>query len=301
MIVAVAEAPIEVQLSVRNPEVVEGTDLDVVIRAIAQREVMVTAAHVALVAKVTYYFCMSGFSTVKSHRSETVASRALPPWGRLERAERVQFPISLRVPADRTGSVEGTLAQVSWKIEVRLTMDSAPDLVVDAPVVVLTRALPAMAAARSQPNAVERRLAMLAFEDLSSRRLVPGVPVSGALAVAAWRRWRSPRIQVCLIRRELVRRGPWLGADLARNAPNKKSEADFRVDHQTLAQGVTLSAGRIELLPFTLLAPRTPRVPSTAREDFTIRWILHASLQRRWRPGPYVELELLGVTASPGT
>jgi hypothetical protein len=299
VISAVVDAPVEVQLSVGVPEVVEGADLDVAIRAVAQRELVVTAAQVALVAKVAYQYCVPGFSIVKSHRVDTVAFRDMPPWGRLRAAERVHFPISLRVP-DAAGSVEGLLAHLSWHVQVRLTVDSAPDVVVDAPVVVLTRAVRTVGAARSQPSAVERRLAILAFEDLSSRCLVPGVPLSGALAVAAWRPWTARTAQVTLIRREVVRRGPWLGADPNPSLANKETEADVVAARQTVAEDLALDPGRIQRLPFTLLVPGTPRVPSTDRDDFSIRWILHARLTRRWRPGPSVELELHGVTAPPG-
>jgi hypothetical protein len=299
VIISVVDAPIEVQLGIDSP-VVEGSALDVVIRATAQRELRVTAANAALVAKVAYQYCVSGFSFVRSHRLQTVTSLAMPPWGRLDAADSVCFPISLAVPAGSVGSVEGSLAQVSWRVEVRLAMDSAPDLVVDAPVDVLTRARPAADAARAQPTAVDRRLAVLAVEDLSSRLVVPGVPLSGALAVAAWRPWTTRAAQVSLIRRELIRRGPWLG-DPGPRLAMEETEADVLVARQTLAEDLTLHPGRIERLPFTLPVPRTPRVPSTDRDDFTIRWILHARLKRRWRAGPVTELELHGVTAPPGT
>jgi len=295
------DAPIEIHIEIGNPELVAGSVLDVVIRATAHRDLRVTAADVALVAKYTYRYCLTGFSVVMSHRYETVASLTMLPWGHLDSAESVRFPISLLVPADSGGTVEGYLAQVGYRVEVRLTMDCAPDLVVSAPITVLTRARHSADAEPRQASVVERRLALLAFEDVSLPSVVPGARLTGALAIAAWRPWTARAAQVSLIRRELVRRGPWLGSDPSRNLAADETQDDRLLTRQTLAEDLTLNPRRIERLPFTLHVPPTPLAPSTHRDDFTITWILLGQLNRRWRPGPSVQLELHAVTAPPWT
>ncbi len=239
------------------------------------------------------------FSLTPARSAEVVARRVLPAAGRYLSGEQLHESVCLDVPADGPGSMTGDLVRVQWAVRARLRVEPSEDAEATRKVVVFSRASDRASVQRNPPVWQDRRCAVLAFESLSSRRLVPGSRVSGALTVAARRAASARGIRVELVLREQVHHGPWIGDDPAGNSCDQGTEAETVVATAQLAGGLQLDPIQPLWLPFTVPVP--PRLPAASRQtpDFTVSWVLRGVLDRALRRDPYVEVELRGVT-TPG-
>lgn len=296
VLIPASGAPIQVEVDLREPEVVDGSPLHVRILATADEDATVTRCEVVLVQKVAYQYNQSGMFTVISRSSDVVAQTELPGWGPMIAGEVVGAPVALAVPANSLGTTTSKLIEITWEVRVTVHLDSTATAGASTPLVVLARALDCARAAVTPPRAVDRRLARLSIERLASRRLVPGVAVSGVLGIAPSRPWTARSAQVALIRREHVERGPWVGTDPTRNPAHEQKDAETVVAQQTLAEGMALDPSRPQQLSFLLTAPRDLGAASMGKPEFRVDWVLRASLGRALRANPFIEVDLHAAT-----
>ena len=131
---------------------------------------------------------------------------------------------------------------------------------------------------------------------LSSRRLVPGVPLSGVLTVAPLRSTSARAIRVELVLLEHVLHGPRLTDDPARNPAYEDKYAETVVASLPLAEHVRLEASRPLRFGFTVPVPPRLPAPTMRMPKFTLSWMLRGVVDRQLRRDPCVAIELYAVT-----
>ncbi len=294
-----AAIKLDVQLPVR--EFVEGSVIDLAVRGVVERDLTVAGGQVDLIRTVTYRYRNRAdeFSLTPARSAEVVTRRVLPAGGRYLSGEQLYETVCLDVPADGPGSVTGDLVRVQWAVRAHLRVEPSGDAEATRKVVVFSRASDRAWVQRTPPVWQDRRCAVLAFESLSSRRLVPGSWVSGVLTVAPRRAASARGIRVELVLREQVHHGPWIGDDPSRNPCDQSTEKDTVVATTVLAGGLQLDPIQPLWLPFALPVPPRLPAPSLQTPEFTLSWVLRGVLDRALRPDPYVDVELRGVT-TPG-
>jgi hypothetical protein len=134
------------------------------------------------------------------------------------------------------------------------------------------------------------------LESLSSRRLVPGVPLSGVLTVAP-----LPSASARGIRLDLVLVGvrPARTAGHRRPARDPAHEdkyADTVVASLPLAEHVRLEASRPLRFGFTVPVPPRLPAPTIRMPNFTLSWMLRGVVDRQLHRDPSVAVELQAVT-----
>jgi hypothetical protein len=132
---------------------------------------------------------------------------------------------------------------------------------------------------------------------LSSRRLVPGVPLSGVLTVAPLRAFSARGVRLELVLAERVLHGPWLTDDPARNPAQQDNDADTVVASLPLAEQVRLDPTGPLRVAFTLPVPSRLQAPTTRMPNFSLSWMLRGVVDQRWHKDPCVAVELHAVTA----
>jgi hypothetical protein len=80
----------------------------------------------------------------------------------------------VRHPPDGPGSVQTELVSIGWAVHARLHLAKSRDAEVTTPIVVLSQARDCAPVADAPPVPEDQGCAVLGFESLSSRRLVPG-------------------------------------------------------------------------------------------------------------------------------
>ena len=300
MIIESKSAALELDVQLPTLEFVEGSVIDAVVRGVAERDLTVAGGQVDLIRTVTYRYRgrSDEFFLVPARSAEVVTRQVLPAGGRYAGGEQLCEPVGLAVPADGPGSVTGGLVRIEWAIRAHLRVEQSVDAEATRKVVVLSRASSRASVERNLSVWQDRRCAVLAFELLSSRRLVPGSRVSGFLTVAARRVVAARGIRVELVLREQVHHGPWIGDDPARNPSDQGTQAETVVAAAQLAGRLRLDPTQPLWLPFTVPVP--PRLPAPTLQipEFTLSWVLRGVLDRALRRDPYVEVELQGGTAS---
>jgi hypothetical protein len=134
------------------------------------------------------------------------------------------------------------------------------------------------------------------LEALSSRRLVPGVPLSGVLTVAALRSFSARGIRLELVLVEHVLHGPRLIDDPARSPAYEDKYADTVVASLPLAGQVRLDPSRPLRFGFTVPVPPRLSAPTMRMPNFTLSWMLRGVVDRQLRRDPCVAIELHAVT-----
>jgi hypothetical protein len=206
-------------------------------------------------------------------------------------------PLALEIPAAGPGSATGELIRISWTVRVRVKIVDSADAVDARDVVMLSRAGDLASVEQGQSHHEDRSCALLTFQDLTSRRLVPGVPISGVLTVSPRRPVSARGLRVELVLREEVDHGPWIGDDPARNPSDQGREKDTVLFSAPLTNRLELDPARPQRLPFAVTVPARLAAPSLRTPEFSASWILRGVLDRALHQDPYVEVELLGVTA----
>ena len=301
MIIDIKSAALKLDVQLPTREFVGGSVIDAAVRGVAERDLTVAGGRVDLIRTVTYRYRYRAdeFSLTPARSAEVVSRQVLSAGGRYVSGEQLYEPVCLDVPADGPGSVTGDLVRIQWAVHAHLRVEPPGDAEATRKVVVFSRASDRASVEQNPPVWQDRRCAVLAFESLSSRRLVPGSRVSGVLTVAARRAASARGIRVELVLREQVHHGPWIGDDPARNPCDQGTEAETVVATAQLAGGLQLDPTQPLWLPFTVPVPPRLPAPSLQTPEFTLSWVLRGVLDRALRQDPYVDVELRGVT-TPG-
>jgi hypothetical protein len=131
--------------------------------------------------------------------------------------------------------------------------------------------------------------AVLGIENLSGRRLIGGVPIHGMVTVTPLRRGSARGLRVELVMEELV------PARADEPLEEDRGEATIVVA-ESLAGHVELVPGEIGRYPFTIREPERVPAPSMSTPEFTVRWVLRATLDRPLRADPVTTVELWATT-----
>jgi hypothetical protein len=132
--------------------------------------------------------------------------------------------------------------------------------------------------------------AVLGIDELSSRRLVGGVPVTGVVTVAPRQPGSARGVRVELVLAEHV-------PARADEPTEEDRDAATVITTAVVAEHVGLEPGRPARLPFTLRPPLPLPAPSISTPELVLRWLLRAVLDRPLRPDPMTTVELSGTTA----
>jgi hypothetical protein len=204
--------------------------------------------------------------------------------------------VALDIPPDGPGSVQTDLVEIGWAVQARLHLAKSRDAEVTKPIVVLSQARDCAPVADTPPVPDDQGCAVLGLESLSTRRLVPGVPLSGVLTVAPLRSFSARGIRVDLVLVEHVLRGPRLTDDPARNPAHEDKYADTVVVSLPLAEQVRLDPSRPLRFGFTVPVPARLPAPTMRMADFTLSWMLRGVVDRQLHRDPCVAIELHAVT-----
>ena len=254
----------------------------------------------ALTRTVTYQYrfvsAYGGFSTASDRNAEVVTRQFLPAGGRLSAGQQFLESVALAVPVDGPGSVTAALLRIEWTVRAQLQVEGSPDVEINRHIRVVSRAAGRASVEGSAPLVVDRGSAVIAFDSLSSRRLIPGSTLVGVLTVTAKRPESARGVRVELVLRELVHHGPWIGDDPAHNPAYQDKEKDTLVASSLVAVYLELEPTHPLRIPFTLSVPDNLAAPSVQTPEVTVSWTLRGVLDRARRQDPYVEIELRGMT-----
>jgi hypothetical protein len=146
------------------------------------------------------------------------------------------------------------------------------------------------------PLLEDQGCAVLGLESLSSRRLVPGIPLSGILTVAPLRSTSARGIRLDLVLVEHVLHGPRVTDDPARNPAHEDKYADTVVASLPLAEHVQLDPSRPLRFEFTVPVPPQLPAPTIRMPNFSLSWMLRGVVDRQLHRDPCVAVELQAVT-----
>jgi hypothetical protein len=234
--------------------------------------------------------------TVPSRSSKVISQAHFHPAGPLVEGRPLVQPVALDIPSDGPGSVQTELVEIGWAVQARLHLAGSRDAQVTRPIVVLSRARDCASVADAPPVAEDQGCAVLGFEALSSRRLVPGVPLSGVLTVAPLRSFSARGIRLDLMLSEHVLHGPRLTDDPARNPAYEDKYADTAVVSLPLAEHIRLDASRPVWFGFTVPVPARLPAPTMRMANFTLSWMLRGVVDRQLHRDPSVAVELHAAT-----
>jgi hypothetical protein len=269
------------------------------VRVRAVRDVVLQGGEASLTAAVAYWYVTGGIfgSTYSSVARSTVeASRQpLPAPTLLREGQEVEHQLLLAVPATGLPTVDCDLVSIEWTVRATVRYEGS-GRVAAAPValVVLSGGGPEPPVPPPAPRARVR------LEGVGPRRVGAGTRVTGEVVLAERRRaavLRGARVELVLL--QLVPHGPLLGDNPARNPYIAAKESETVVARVPLALpgGVTGEAR----LPFALDVPALP-APTLLTDDFSLRWVLRAVVDRRVSGFPRTassEVELVGSTMPP--
>ena len=197
--------------------------------------------------------------------------------------------VMLRVPPGEA-TVDGFLVQQHYAVMAQLHLPGGDELEADAALRVTSAAAEHSWVTGISAEVHDAGAAVLGVEDLSSRSLSGGVPISGTVTVVPRRAGhvRGARVELVLDEHVPAR------ADV----PLEEARVRTTVVAAVAVTGpLDLEPGRVLRLPFTLDVPGTLPAPSISAPEFTLRWLLRAVLDRPVRPDATATLELCGSTA----
>jgi Arrestin (or S-antigen), C-terminal domain len=291
---------VDLSLQLPGNSFIEGSTIEATVRATAGREVTVEGGRVELVRTMTYrYTAWSPYAspiTIPARNAKVISQAHFHPAGPLARGRPLVQPVALDIPPDGPGSVQTELVDISWAVHARLHIAKSRDAEVTTPIVVLSQARDCAPVADAPPVPDDQGCAVLGFESLSSRRLVPGVPLSGVLTVTPLRSASARGIRLDLLLQEHVLHGPRLTDDPARNPAHEDKYADTVVATLPLAEHVRLEASRPLRFEFTVPVPPQLQAPTMRMPDFTLSWMLRGVVDRQLHRDPCVAVELHAAT-----
>jgi hypothetical protein len=291
---------VDLSLELPDTSFIEGSTIDATVRATAEDEVTVEGGRVELVRTMTYrYVAWSPYAspiTVPSRNSKVVSQAHFRPAGPVVAERPLVQPVALDIPTDGPGSVQTDLIEIGWAVRARLHLAGSRDAEVTRAIVVLSRARDCAPVADAPPVAEDQGSAVLGFESLSSRRLVPGVPLSGVLTVAPLRAFSARGIRLDLVLSEHVLHGPRITDDPARNPTHEDKYADTVVATLSLAGHIRLDASQPVRFEFTVPVPSQLPAPTMRMANFTLSWMLRGVVDRQLHRDPCVAVELHAAT-----
>jgi hypothetical protein len=271
-----------------------GQPLEVTVRFVADRPTEVVGGWVELMrhGAVAHFErgWMGAGATVSFRRSAVLDRADLDPAGPLVAGQHLVRQVTLTVPAGEA-TVDGYLVQQEYAVRGRLHLPHGRDVEANTAVLVTSRAEDRSWVADAAVVVDDANVAGLGLEELSSRQLFGGVPISGTVTVAPRRAGRARGVRVELVLEEQV---PARVAEVPLEESRAKTTVVATVE---LAGPVDLEPGRVLRLPFTIRAPLALAAPSISAPEFTLRWLLRTVLDRPRRPDPTATLELWATTA----
>jgi hypothetical protein len=228
--------------------------------------------------------------TVSSRRSTVLDRAELDAAGPLAAEQHLVRQVILRVPADEA-TVDGYLVQQQCTVRARLRLAHGRDPEAGAAVRVVSAAANRSWVTDTAAVADDAGIATLGIEELSTRQLHGGVPISGRVTVAPHRVGRADGVRVELVLDERV------PARLGEMPLEEDRGRTSVVAAVPLIGSVDLEPGRVLQLPFTIRGPVQLPAPSISAPEFTLRWLLRAVLDRPLHRDPTTTLELWGATA----
>jgi hypothetical protein len=272
---------------------VAGQPLEVTVRLVADRPLEVVGGEVELVrtsavARSRRQWMGAG-GTVSFRGSAVLALVDLDVAGTLAAGQDRVRRIRLDLPPDEA-TVAGYLVQQDYAARGRIRLDGDRSAE-DATAVRITSAADGRGGISGTAPAIDDAgFAALGIEELSSRRLCGGVPVTGVVTVTPRQAGSARGVRIELVLDEHVPARP-------EEQVEEDRDAQTVVAAESLAGDVDLEPGRQLRLPFTLRAPLPLPAPSISTPQFTLRWLLRAVLDRPLRHDPVTTVELWGATA----
>ncbi|MGZ4568204.1 MAG: hypothetical protein ACXVFZ_15520 [Blastococcus sp.] len=289
-------APPRAELTVTTAEgaVAAGQPLSVTVRFVADRPTEITGGEVELVrhGAVTHFErgWMGAGGTV-SFRGVAVLDRAdLDVAGPLVSGQHLSRQMTLRVPPGEA-TVDGYLVQQEYAVRARLRAVHARDVEGVSALRVLSTAADRGWVTQTAPVVDDAGFAAVGIEDLSTRQLRGGVPISGTVTVIPRQAGRARGVRVEVVLEEQV------PARVAERPVEEDRARTTVVATDALTDHLDLEPGRELRLPFTLRVPLPLPAPSISTPEFSLRWLLRAVVDRPRRPDPTTTLELCGTTA----
>ncbi len=294
-------AALDIDVLLPTGEFTEGSVIDAVVRGVAGREIVTTGGELALIKTVTYGHRQGnpygGFYTVPALSTEVVTRQALRTGIRYATGEPLFEAVTLTIPSSGPGSVTTDLIRIEWTVRAHLQLEGHSDVDAGRVIVVLSRSADRASVVDSSPVIQDRQSAHLTCQNLSSRRLIPGVPITGILTLTPQRRVSARSVRVELVLRQQVHHIPWIGDDPTHN-PSRGQEIDTVLATVGLGEKVRLDPGQPSRFPFSVAVPAQVPSPSIHTPEFTVSWILRGVLDRALHQDPTVEIELHGVTTA---
>ena len=291
---------VDLRLVLPDSSFIEGSTIHATVRATAGREVMVEGGRVELVRTMTYrYTAWSPYAspiTIPARDAKVISQAHFHPASPVVAERPLIQPLALDIPPEGPGSVQTDLVEIGWAVHARLRLAGFRDAEVTRPIVVLSHARDCASVAEAPPVAEDQGCAVLGLASLSSRRLVPGVPLSGALTVAPLQSFSARAIRVELVLSEHVLHGPRVTEDPARNPAYEDKYAETVVASAPLANQVRLDPSRPLRFGFTVPVPPRLPAPTMRMPKFTLGWMLRGVVDRQLRRDPCVAIELHAVT-----
>ncbi len=279
----------------------EGAVVLATVRIRASRDVVLQGGEVTLRCALSYRYITGGiFGATHSsveRRTDVVATQPLPGPTLLRAGAQVEHQVLLAVPVAGPPTAVCELVTVGWTIhaEVRFEGRERAEAAPVAIVVLGTGRDASLAAGtvmeRGRPGVVD-------LEEVSTRVLAAGTRVSGIVVVGRAAGVRSVKVELVLV--QLVPQGPVIYDEPGRNPYIAPKEAEAVVVRLHLVgDGHPAEVGPGDRLPFSLEVPALP-APSLVTKEFSLQWVLRATLRRRVGGVPLTtvaDLEVRGSTA----
>src|SRR4051812_12304706 len=270
---------LQVEVSVAEETVAAGQPLGITVRLVADRPLENSGGEVELDrdAAVTHSRRQwSGAGGPVSARSSAVLARAdLDLAGPLPPGQHLIRRIPLTVPSGEA-TIAGQLVQQEYTVRARIHAGSRRGEGVTG-VRITAPGAGREGGTDAAPAVDDAGFAVLGFAELSSRRLVGGVPVTGTVTVTPHQTGsaRGARVELVLAEHVPAR---------ADEPTEEDREAATVVATVPVAEHLDLEPGRVLRWPFTLRVPLPLPAPSIRTPEFTLRWLLRAVLDRPRRP-----------------
>ncbi|WP_336033102.1 hypothetical protein [Geodermatophilus sp. FMUSA9-8] len=187
-------------------------------------------------------------------------------------------------------TIAGHLVQRDYSVLAWVRGAAGPGGEGAAPVRVLASA-PGAAADEAAPEDVNAQgPVVLSFADLPGRTVRPGTEILGTVTATAREGLAARGVRVELVLDEHV------PARAAEQVEDERSAVTV-VATVSLSGPIRLTAGESLRWPFRLRAPDPLPAPTTATEEFTVRWLLRAVVDRAVRTDCVTTVGLRGSTA----
>lgn len=293
-------APVALDILMESIEVVEGAEVQVLVRCASAADVVVLGGQVSLLTLLTQQqlggSMYGGHAFEPASRARVQVCRDIPgPWP-LAAGEDIVLPISLRVPVSGFGSARSPLVEINWVVVARLFVQGSEDVVVARTFVVQSPAGEPSTAALGKPRVANSERLQLSIEGLSSRLLAPSQPLSGVVVITPRAPTSVRGVRLALRLRQRVASGEWMGSGKAAGTGPREIQDDTDVAVMTLSDRIEFKPREVLRLPFTLIVPGDLPAPSISCPEFVLSWVLRAWADRALHRDPAVELDLLGRT-----